>query len=89
VALTRTTLSALSHELLYVQAEKIIQLASLLETASSSTGLKEDDTAQGGFSSQIGRLGIVLEKLAYVAKSGADVARAEVIFIGESKPGIH
>lgn len=84
IAVARTTLAKLGTELLYEQADKFLQLTKMLESIASRPEIEQYGTVFGGLASQQGRIGIVLERLAFIAREALDTAGAE--HIGDDTP---
>lgn len=77
IAAARTTLAKLGAELLYEQADKLLQLVNMLESIASRPEIEVYGRVFGGLASQQGRIGIVLERLTSIAREALDTAGAE------------
>lgn len=79
ITVARTTLANLGTELLYEQADKVLQLVNMLESIASRPEIEVYGTVFGGLASQQGRIGIVLERLGIIAGDALDTAGSEDI----------
>jgi hypothetical protein len=73
----RISLAKFGRTLLDDESIKLWNLIDELQIIQDQSGIDEFGTASGGFASQIGRLGAVLEELALIANAAVDASWAK------------